>query len=184
MNKYKKGFSLLEILLVLAIAAAIIISAFVIYPKIRSHNNIMNEIRNIGTAVAGTKQLYAGKANYEGLNAVLLINAGVLPESLLVQGAWVRNSWNGLMSFSNGNGYAGNNSTIQIQNSGVAASDCYLLGVQIYNTYKEMLDQMMINNRVVYIRKINGNGNDFTLDAVQAGCAVDTQKADFYMTFF
>lgn len=39
-KKHKKGFSLLEIILVLAIAAAIVVSAFIIYPKVQSYNRV------------------------------------------------------------------------------------------------------------------------------------------------
>ncbi|HCJ8469485.1 TPA: prepilin-type N-terminal cleavage/methylation domain-containing protein [Escherichia coli] len=48
-NKKCKGFSLLEILLVLAIAAALVIGAFIIYPKIQASVRVDAETKNLAT---------------------------------------------------------------------------------------------------------------------------------------
>ncbi|WP_117102748.1 prepilin-type N-terminal cleavage/methylation domain-containing protein, partial [Klebsiella pneumoniae] len=47
MDKNKKGFSLLELLLVLGIIAALVVSAFVVYPKVRDARYIDIEAKHI-----------------------------------------------------------------------------------------------------------------------------------------
>lgn len=43
----KKGFSLLELLLVLGIIAALIVAAFIVYPKVQDSNRATTEAKNI-----------------------------------------------------------------------------------------------------------------------------------------
>lgn len=41
-KRTQKGFSLLELLLVMGIVAALIVSAFIIYPKVMSHVRVFD----------------------------------------------------------------------------------------------------------------------------------------------
>lgn len=83
--KKKKGFSLLEILLVLAIASAVVAAAFIIYPKVQVSNNIKKETNNIGTIRTGLTSLYASVATPSAnLNMnQLVINAKIVPDNML-----------------------------------------------------------------------------------------------------
>lgn len=83
----KKGFSLLEILLTLGIIAALIISAFIIYPKIQSSQRAEMEAKNIATIISGVRSLYAGKQNFAGLNNTVAINADIIPVSMVPVGS-------------------------------------------------------------------------------------------------
>jgi len=86
MKRNKKGFSLLELLLTLGIIAALIIAAFIVYPKVQAAQRAESELKNVATIQAGVKSLYSGMANYQGLNNSVLINANVFPENLLKDG--------------------------------------------------------------------------------------------------
>lgn len=81
--KSKKGFSLLEILLVLGIIASLIVAAFIVYPKIQSSQRAEMEAKNISTIISGVRTLYAGKQNFTGLNNTVAINAGIIPISMI-----------------------------------------------------------------------------------------------------
>lgn len=84
MKQFKnKGFSLLEILLVLAIAAALVIGAFMVYPKVKAAQQADIEAKNISTIVAGVKTLYGSVSNYKGLDNTVAINAKIVPENML-----------------------------------------------------------------------------------------------------
>jgi prepilin-type N-terminal cleavage/methylation domain-containing protein len=53
--KSKKGFSLLELLLVLGIIAALVVAAFIVYPKVQASQRAQAESNNIATIQAGVK---------------------------------------------------------------------------------------------------------------------------------
>ena len=85
MNAFKnrKGFSLLELLLVMGIIAALIVGAFVVYPKVRASNNAAIEAKNIAMIQSSARSLYAAKGNYNGLYTTVLTNADLLPKSMI-----------------------------------------------------------------------------------------------------
>jgi len=97
-NRKQKGFTLTEILLVLVIAAAIVISAFIIYPKVQASARAEAESKNIATIVAGVKALYTSTSSYTGITKTILVNAKVFPDNMLSgtgSSATPINSWKG-----------------------------------------------------------------------------------------
>lgn len=96
-RKSKKGFSLLELLLVMGIIAALIVSAFIVYPKVQAYRNVKIESSNISTLKSETSALYSSTIgsmpNSYSLNGVL-INAKVVPENMII-GNKIRNTWGG-----------------------------------------------------------------------------------------
>lgn len=83
MIKKQKGFTLTEILLVLVIAAAIVISAFIIYPKVQVSQRVNQDSTNIAALIGGIKGMYGSNANYTGLTTQSVIDAKVAPESMV-----------------------------------------------------------------------------------------------------
>lgn len=81
--KRKKGFSLLELLLVMGIIAALIVAAFIVYPKVRSSNIAAIEAKNIALIQSTARSLYAAKGNYNGLYTTVLTQGDLLPKSML-----------------------------------------------------------------------------------------------------
>lgn len=93
-----QGFSLLEILLVLGIAAALIIAAFVVYPKVQAANRAQAEEQNIAAIAAGVRGLYAGSSNYASISNQVLLNGKVFPDNMVAaDGATVTNVWGGIL---------------------------------------------------------------------------------------
>lgn len=93
----KKGFSLLEILLVLGIISGAIILAIIIYPKITSANNVKTEVANAGLIKSGVQSLYASSSNpplNSDMNS-LLIKANVIPENMIQGTNKIQNVWSG-----------------------------------------------------------------------------------------
>lgn len=127
-KNHNKGFSLLEILLVLAIAAALVIGAFVIYPKAQSSQRVQLESYNISTIQSGIKSLYTSVSNYNGLTNQVALNADIFPENM-VDGTTVRNSFKGVVNVLSGStgpsGVAGSSFIIQYMN--VPAAECVKL---------------------------------------------------------
>lgn len=114
-----KGFSLLEILLVLAIAAALVIGAFVIYPKIVMSQRITAESKNITAIQAGVQSLYAGRAKLSTLNEQQLIDSKSIPENMLQNGKMI-NEWKGEVNVQ----YSGNHGKYNIIYNNVPIEAC------------------------------------------------------------
>ena len=75
-----KGFSLIEVLLVLGFAAVLIAGAFLAYSSVKSSSQVNRTAQNVSMVAAGIKALYANSPDYEGLSNELVINANIAPE--------------------------------------------------------------------------------------------------------
>jgi len=82
-RKNKKGFSLLELLLVLGVIAALIVAAFIVYPKVQASQRAEAESNNIATIQAGVKALYASTSSYTGLTNKVAVQAKIFPDNML-----------------------------------------------------------------------------------------------------
>ena len=72
-RKSKKGFSLLELLLVLGIIAALVVAAFIVYPKVQASQRAQAESNNIATIQAGVKALYTSASSFTGLTNTVAV---------------------------------------------------------------------------------------------------------------
>ena len=82
-NRNKKGFTLTEVLLDLGLAAIIIITIFLAYPKVLASMRADAESKNISTIVAGVKGLYTASSTYTGLVNSVAANAKIFPDNML-----------------------------------------------------------------------------------------------------
>lgn len=65
-----RGFSLIELLLVLGVIAVLLVAAFVIYPQVRARNQANTEVTNVRAIQANVRNLYAVRGgNYYGIGA-------------------------------------------------------------------------------------------------------------------
>ena len=81
--KNKKGFSLLELLLVLGIIAALVVAAFIVYPKVQASQRAQAESNNIATIQAGVKALYTSASSFTGLTNTVAVQAKIFPDNML-----------------------------------------------------------------------------------------------------
>ena len=84
-NKKNKGFSLIEIILILGIIVGLTISAFMIYNKVQSTKNAANEARKITLIQATARSLYKSQPNYNALYTTVLTNSDFLPSDMISQ---------------------------------------------------------------------------------------------------
>ena len=82
-RKSKKGFSLLELLLVLGIIAALVVAAFIVYPKVQASQRAQAESNNITTIQAGVKALYTSASSFTGLTNTVAVQAKIFPNNML-----------------------------------------------------------------------------------------------------
>lgn len=95
-----KGFSLIELLLVLGVLAILLVAAFVVYPQVRDRNQANTEVSNLTTIKAGVNNLYAAKGgNYTDLAKPIANQARVFPASMnngtYTAGQAITSSWGG-----------------------------------------------------------------------------------------
>ena len=96
-KKQNKGFTLVEILLVVGFIALAGIGIYTIYSKVQVSNQANTESRNLDTLRAGVKSLYGGRPNFNGVTATIANNARVTPETMRTVGsaALITNSFGG-----------------------------------------------------------------------------------------
>jgi len=112
-----KGFSLIELLLVLGVLAILLVAAFVVYPQVRDRNQANTEVSNLTTIKAGINNLYAAKGgNYAGLSTPIANQARIFPQNMnggsYAPGASVQTAWGGAVTVTPATGTAPREFTI------------------------------------------------------------------------
>lgn len=103
MNKApaSKGFSLIELLLVLGVVAVLLVAAFVIYPQVRDRSRTNRAIANIASTVAALQAPHYRHIP-SNMSASDIIRTGALPKSWTVGGSngvtMITNEFNGYIS--------------------------------------------------------------------------------------
>lgn len=148
-KKNKKGFSLLELLLVLGIIAALIVGAFIVYPKVRSSQQAEAESKNIATIKANLLALYAPVADVTGVNNTVGINAQIFPDNMLIKTGGtvsdVVNSFKGKVTLSSTNYASMGKVFINVSYAGVPQDVCAKLVSAVSGT----MDQIVIAGNTI-----------------------------------
>ena len=93
-NQIKKGFTLIEVLIVLGIAAIVAAAAYFTYNSVRTTNDANEEIRNLDIIRSGIQNMYASQRDYTGLTLALVSNSGIVPSNLVGAGTGaIQNKW-------------------------------------------------------------------------------------------
>lgn len=140
MEKKRRGFSLLELLLVVGIIAALIIGAFIVYPKVQSYRNVKIESNNISTLKAEVSGLYASVAGDipkdANLNSIM-IQAKAVPPSMRFNSLRLRNVWGGDVYVGTYN--IANAPSFAIQYNHVPRDECAKLVMQTATGFEQVV---------------------------------------------
>lgn len=79
----QRGFSLIEIILVIGLMAAIAIAAFVVYPKFQVSQGVSDATEKY-VLITSTTREYFGDEGFDGLTRATAVNGGVLAAEDLV----------------------------------------------------------------------------------------------------
>lgn len=171
--KKNKGFTLTEILLVLVIAAAIVISAFIIYPKVQSTQKVDVEAKNISTIIAGVHSMYGGKADFSGLDTKVAVQARVFPDNMILNNDFSGNtlpvnSWKGDVSVAVSTGVDWNdNGGFRIKYLKVPNADCVKLVAAVSGDFY----QVGIGTGEVYNVKNGTDGTEMSIKNITDLCS-------------
>ena len=94
----QSGFSLIELLLVMAVIAALAVAAFIIYPRVQAGRAATGEADIIAAAQTSAKSLFT-TSNYNGLTSLVAAQANFFPASMLdTPPTTITNEWGGVVS--------------------------------------------------------------------------------------
>ena len=92
--QFKKAFTLIEVLIVLGIAAIVAAAAYFTYNAVRTTNQANEEIRRLAILRDGIRNTYASQRDYQGLTTTTVANSGLVPDGLRVVGGQIYSDLN------------------------------------------------------------------------------------------
>lgn len=124
-NKNQKGFTLIEILLVIGFIAGAMIIAFITYPKVQAQNRANLENQHIQAMAGGIKNLYSTAPNFDGLSVKTIVDARIAPEDMQIDktNGKITNQWGGDITIDK-TSFNGNNKFFFIQYEKVPTNEC------------------------------------------------------------
>lgn len=149
-NKKQKGFTLVEILLVVGFIALASVGVYTVYNKVTLSNQANIESRNLDTIRAGVKNLYGGNSNYAlptAISPTVINNARITPESMRTPGnaASITNSFGGSVNIAPVSLGTGTNNGFRVTYPQVPGGVC----VRLATTGGSQFDQITIGTTVV-----------------------------------
>jgi prepilin-type N-terminal cleavage/methylation domain-containing protein len=135
----QRGFSLIEILLVLGVLALLLVAAFLTFPQVRDRNYVNIENQRLMQTVAVVKNLYVAKGNYVGLTTDVANQARAFAteanQGNYQPGQEIRNLWGGLIELQPN---AGNPKFMDISYGAVPPDACQKLATGVARNFKEL----------------------------------------------
>lgn len=131
-----KGFSLIELLLVIGFISGALVMAFVTYPKVQATNRANVESQHLIVLAGGIKNLYATAKSYNSLDNTVLLNARVVPDDLQVNAPTINNIWGGTITAAP---TAGNPLNYTIEYTGIPSSECTKLATSVAVNFQKLV---------------------------------------------
>lgn len=173
-----KGFSMLELLLVLGIIAGLIVSAFIIYPKVKNAQYIDIESKHISQIYAAVKSTYSGKSDYAGLSTTVIARpAQFFPDDMLTNKiTWGISAWGGyvVVDAVSDSPSKTSNSAFAITYSDVPSDICVRLISAVQNSFYNIY---VANKKGISEKNIGtlvkSNGDELDLEATANVCSAE-----------
>lgn len=135
----QRGFSLIEILLVLGVLALLLVAAFLTFPQVRDRNYVNIENQRLMQSVAVVKNLYVSKGNYIGLTTDVANQARAFVteanQGNYAAGQEIRNSWGGIIQMRPN---ATNPAMMEVSYGAVPPDACQKLATGVAKNFKEV----------------------------------------------
>jgi prepilin-type N-terminal cleavage/methylation domain-containing protein len=102
-NKKNKGFTLIEILLVIGFISILGLGVYIVYDKVNVSSIANDEARNIKVIQSSILNLYAVSKNYSSINIETLIAAKAVPGNMRQTTTQLSNGFGGSVNVSSAN---------------------------------------------------------------------------------
>ncbi len=147
-KKNTKGFTLIEILLVVGFIALASVGVYTIYNKVQVSNQANAESRNIDLMRAGVKSLYGSQTNFGTISNTVVNQARITPENMRDTAGDVTlifNSFGGAVTVAPGTlGSGATNNAFVIQYDAVPAAVC----IKLASSAAAQFDQVAIGSDI------------------------------------
>lgn len=174
MKSYKiakaRGFSLIELLLVIGFIAGALVLAFVTYPKVQATNRANVEAQHITVFAGGIKNLYSTAQNFNSLSNTVLLNAKVVPDDLQTAPPIINNIWGGTITVSPTSGAP---LTYTIAYTAVPSSECTKLATSVSVNFLKLV----INSDTPLFDRTASGGN-VNIDPATAAASCNAVNAN------
>lgn len=95
MMKRNKGFTLIEILMVISVIALISIGAFTFFTQAMDSARSSQAKQSVNGLIVSVRDLYQGQPDYSDLDTQTVIDAGIVPSSWAVNNGDIENNFGG-----------------------------------------------------------------------------------------
>ena len=172
-TKKEQGFSLLELLLVVAVGAILLLAGLAVYRNVTNNTNVNEAARLLNIIKQETQRLFQGEGEYgtADLRAILR-NAEVIPASAL-NGTQIRHPFNAQVRID------GDDDTFTIEFRDVPQSACMSLG-QAYSINDPDFEGLTIQGNTA---DTNGDG-EISVTELNGRCDDGNAIPDMVWTFF
>ena len=123
-KKLKKGLTLIEAAMVLAISTLVVAGVMVFFQSASTNSKTNETMAQIGEMAGIVRSLYSNSPTYAGLSTNALIMSNSLPNKM-INGSSVYHAFNGTVSVTPANyGTGGSNNTFYMQLNNIPAEAC------------------------------------------------------------
>lgn len=151
----QRGVTLIELVVVIGIAALIVVTAMSFFSSASDSNKIKDEVANIGTLNANINRLYTSATDYSNISIDLLRQAGAVPKNM-IKGTTVQNKWGGAVTIAAaGTG----NSRYDLTYANVPGEACTQMVAAVYAAF----EKVTIKGTVVHDPNNNTIANPATI---------------------
>ena len=170
----KRGLTLMEVAMVLAIVGIVIAAALLYYNSANTARQTTSALGQLAQIQQSIRSLYAGQSSYAGVSHTELAQSEALPASMIGTGNTIRHAFNGTVEIEPATTAGGSNSGFKVTFANVPQDAC-----------KQMLTKDL--GRGLYEAGVDGNTEvqpdlPFTLSGATTACA-DTYN-EVTWTFF
>lgn len=129
-KRRRKGFSLLELAMVLALGVLIAVGVMMFYTQANTSRNTQNAIVQVGALQQAVRSLYGGQASYNGLSNAILVSTKALPANMVSGTDVIRSAFSGAITVASADSGGGTDSGFSVQFDGVPQDACTKMAAQ------------------------------------------------------